>query len=213
MIHEERRITLKRRHIDPFISHFKESTLPAIQSHGGEALCTLSAAIGDPAEEIMQITAYPDIATWTDAQEAFDTSRLENIEAESVRLLKPIASRPKPTIPDEDMRPFYGHRRFFISPDDMDEFVHCSEEGVWPRIEAQDARILGLWTTIASTSPQEVVLLTGYHGPAHWEETRVWSGRPEGFDPELWERGRELRERRYDMTIKSWVRLMQRIEV
>lgn len=212
MIYEERQITLKRRHTDSFVSHFKESTLPAIQSHGGDVLCTLSAAIGDPPEEIMQITAYPDIAAWTNAQESFHTSRLENVESESVRLLKPIASRPKQTIPDEDMRPFYGHRRFFISPDDLDEFVHCSEEGVWPRIEAQDARILGLWTTMASTAPQEVVLLTGYHGPAHWEETRVWSGRPEGFDLELWEHGRELRERRYDMTIKSWVRLMRRLE-
>ena len=213
MIYEERRITLKRRHTDSFVRHFKTETLPAIQSHGGDVLCTLSAAIGDPPEEIMQITAYPDIAAWTGAQEACDTSRLENIEAESVRLLKPIASRPKQTIPGEDMRPFYGHRRFFISPDDLDEFVHCSEEGVWPRIGAQDARILGLWTTLASTSPQEVVLLTGYHGPAHWEETRVWSGRPEGFDPELWERGRKLRERRYDMTIKSWVRLMSRFDI
>jgi hypothetical protein len=213
MIYEERRITLKRRQTNSFVSHFKDSTLPAIKSHGGDVLCTLSGAIGDPPEELMQITAYPDVDAWTAAQEAFDTSRLDHIEAESVRLMKSIASRPKQTIPDEDARPFYGHRRFFISPDDLDEFVLCSEEGVWPRIEAQDARILGLWTTLASTTPQEIVLITGYHGPAHWEATRVWSGMPEGFDPELWERGNKLRQRRYDMTRKSWVRLMQRLEI
>ena len=59
MIYEERRITLKRGQIDSFIAQFKESTLPAIRSHGGETLCTLSGLIGDPPEEIIQVTAYP----------------------------------------------------------------------------------------------------------------------------------------------------------
>ena len=213
MIYEERRITLKRGQVESFVAQFKESTLPAIRSHGGETLCTLSGLIGDPSEEMMQITAYPDMAAWTDAQDAFGTSRMENIDTEAVRHLKPIAYRPKETIPDEDLRGFYGHRRFFISPDDLDEFVHCSENGIWPRIEAQDARILGLWTTVASTTPQEVVLLTGYHGPAHWEETRALGDRPQQIDPDIWNRGRELGQRRRDMTIKSWVRLMRRLEV
>ena len=144
MIYEERRITLKRGQVESFVAQFKESTLPAIRSHGGETLCTLSGLIGDPPEEMMQITAYPDMAAWTDAQDAFGTSRMENIAIEAVRHLKPIAYRPKETIPDEDLRGFYGHRRFFISPDDLDEFVHCSENGIWSRIEAQDAQILGL---------------------------------------------------------------------
>jgi hypothetical protein len=162
---------------------------------------------------MMQVTAYPNVEAWTSAQEAFETSRMEHIQAETVRLLRPIAIRPKETVPDEDLRGFYGHRRFFISPDDLAEFVHCSENGIWPRIEAQDARILGLWTTVASTTPQEVVLLTGYHGPAHWEETRGWQPDRRGIDAETWARSRELGPRRRELTINSWVRLMQRLEI
>ncbi|HIC13655.1 MAG TPA: hypothetical protein EYO83_00805, partial [Gemmatimonadetes bacterium] len=66
MIYEERRITLKRGQVESFVAQFKESTLPAIRSHGGKTLCTLSCLIGDPPEEMMQITAYPDMAAWTD---------------------------------------------------------------------------------------------------------------------------------------------------
>ena len=60
-------------------------------------------------------------------------------ESEEVRLLRAISPRPKSVIPERDRRPVYGFRRFFIDPKDLDEFVHCSENGIWPRIEAMGA--------------------------------------------------------------------------
>ena len=107
----------------------------------------------------------------------------------------------------------YGYRRFFIRPADLDEFVHCSEDGIWPRIEAQGACILGLWATLAATDPLEVVLLTGYHGPAHWEKTRENPEKPAGIDQQVWETSRKLRARRQQLAIRSWVCLMRAVEV
>ena len=211
MIYEERSISLQRGTVDAFVSDFDRTVKPALEAIGGEALCTLSAVIGDPAEEVMQITRFPDYQAWEQAQNAYVASPMAMVQSESVRLLKPVASRPSATIAADDLRPFYGHRRFFISPDDLDEFVHCSEEGIWPRIEAQGARILGLWTTVAATTPMEIVLLTGYHGPAHWEQTRAYQDPPEGFDPALWERSRRMHAKRSLLPIRTWVRLMRRV--
>jgi hypothetical protein len=36
---------------------------------------------------------------------------------------------------------------------------------------------------------------------------------PEGFDPELWERGRRLGARRNELTLKSWVKLLRALEL
>ena len=58
----------------------------------------------------------------------------------------------------------------------------------------------------------EIVLLTGYHGPAHWEETRTRnSDVPEGYDPVMWERSLRLGAQRNQLPIKTWVRLMRRV--
>ena len=212
MIYEERSISLQRRTLDAFIANFDQTVKPAIEANGGETLCTLSAVIGDPVEEVLQVTRFPDYQAWEDAQKAHGASSMGVFRSENVRLLKSIAIRPKAVIPVDDWRPFYGHRRFFISPDDLDEFVHCSEKGIWPRIDAQGGRVLGLWTTVAATSPMEIVLLTGYHGPAHWEETRAYnSDVPEGFDPQMWERSLRLGAQRGLLPIKTWVRFMRRV--
>lgn len=212
MIYEERSILLHTRTRDAFVSDFNQKIRPTVEANGGEVLCTLSAAIGDPAEEVLQMTRFPDYQAWEQAQAARTANPIGLFRSENVRLLKPIANRPKDVIPASDQRAFYGHRRFFISPDDLDEFVDCSENGIWPRIESQGACILGLWTTVASTSPMEIVLLTGYHGPAHWEETRAVSeDAPNGCDQEVWTHSRRKRAQRTQLAITSWVRLMQRL--
>ena len=36
---------------------------------------------------------------------------------------------------------------------------------------------------------------------------------PEGFDSDLWERGRRLGARRNELTLKSWVLLMRALEL
>ncbi len=213
MIYEERSISLKRGQIDAFVEHFRRSIQPAVTGAGGEVLCTLSAVIGDPPEELLQVSRYPDMERWEQVQQAYDESRMALVDSEEVREMKPVASRPKSAINADDLRPFYGHRRFFISPADLDEFVRHSEDGIWPRIEAQGASILGMWTPIGSTAPQEIVLLTGYRGPAHWENTRGTGPMPEGFDETVWERSLQARLGRSQLTVRSWVRLMRRLDI
>ena len=212
MIYEERSISLRPGALNGFTASFDEAVRPAVEASGGEVLCTLSAVIGDPDEEVLQITRYPDYRAWEAAQANRPALPMDLTRAESVRLLRPIANRPKSEIPPEDLRPFYGHRRFFISPNDLDEFVRYSEDGIWPRIHAQGGCVLGLWTTVAATSPMEIVLLTGYHGPAHWEETRANRDEPrEGIDPEMWTRSRRAAGQRRLLTTRTWVRLMRRV--
>ncbi len=66
---------------------------------------------------------------------------------------------------------------------------------------------------MAATDPLEVVLLTGYHGPAHWQETRENPVKPEGIDQAVWEASRELRAVRQQVAVRRWVCLMQAVEV
>ena len=214
MIYEERSISLRRRSLDDFVSGCDQTVRPIVEAHGGETLCTLSAMIGDPEEEILQITRFPDYRAWEAAQTERPVLPAELILSESARLMRPIANRPKSEVPPEDLRPFYGHRRFFISPGDVDEFVRYSEDSIWPRIHAQGACVLGLWTTVAATSSMEIVLLTGYHGPAHWEGTRTYREEsPEGIDPDVWTRSRRATQQRGLLTSRTWVRLMRRVGI
>lgn len=208
MLYEERITRLNRGALPEYLRY-----RAIVHENGGRLVCVMTGLIGSPAGEVLQITRYPDFESWQKAQAIAPARRAEFVESEEVRLLRAIAARPKEALPDEDRRSVYGYRRFFIRGADLDEFAYCSGQGVWPRIEAQGACILGLWTTIASTDPQEVVLLTGYHGPGHWEETRGNLPMPEGFDPELWERGQRLAARRNELTLKSWVNLLRAVEL
>ena len=188
--------------------------LPASsQASDGQVLCLLSGLIGDPANHFLRITRYSDLETWESAQASDELGIAGLVNGEEVRLLRPIASRPRETIALEDRRAIYGYRRILIKPGDLDEFVHCSEEGIWPRIESQGARILGLWTTVAASDPLEIVLMTGYHSPGHWDETRYSGSRPDQFDEALWDREAPLRKRREEMAVRSWVRLMRAHDV
>ena len=173
----------------------------------------LSGLIGNPQNELVQITSWRSLYAWEKAQADVRADLPGLFQSEGVRLLRGISSRPKSVIPARDRRPVYGFRRFFIEPSDIDEFVHCSEDGIWPRIEAMGACILGLWTPTAMRAPMEVVLATGYHSPSHWEQTRYEGTRPLGVDRELWDNENALRRRRVEMTQKSWVCLMRAHDV
>ncbi len=208
-IYEERHTSLDRGAFAAYLELCREQTWPAVAGQGGRVLCLMSGLIGAPATELLQVTAFPDFAAWERTQKVAASRRGDLVEAEEVRLLRAIAARPKDVLPDDDRRAVYGYRRFSTRASDLEEFAMCSGEGVWPRIEAQGACILGLWTTMAATDPQEVILLTGYHGPAHWEETRGNLPMPAGFDPELWQKGQRLGARRNELTLKTWVKLMR----
>ncbi|MFQ6028402.1 MAG: hypothetical protein ACE5Q6_12990 [Dehalococcoidia bacterium] len=212
-IYEQRQSTLRSGSLPEYIRQVQEEWWPSLNAAGGQVVCLINGLIGQSPEEVIQISRFPDWDTWARSQSYSILPGHDLVEKEEAKLLKSIASRPKSRIPPEDRRAVYGYRRFFIRPADLEEFVHCSEQGIWPRIETQGACILGLWTTAVATDPQEVVLLTGYEGPAHWEETRDSGPLPANFDPGLWENSVRLATRRRELTIKSWVCLMRAIEV
>lgn len=227
MLYEERRLVLRRGALQSYREIYVNELWPALEGLGARPLCLLSGLIGLTAETVHQFTGYRDAATWhactgdlsgpppaeVDGHAwarvvAARRKLAELVEEEQARLLHPFAARPKPITPVTDRRAVYGMRRFFIHPRDWPDFARYSSEGVWVRIEAQDARILGLFRDAAETDPLEVTLLTGYHGPAHWEETRFWRDKPVDFPAELWELGRRNQQARNGITLRSFVCLM-----
>jgi hypothetical protein len=222
---EERRAVVRRGSPAAYRTLMLDDLWPALEAADIRPLCLLTGLIGMRAEETHFFTGYQDLAHWQQSQQwrqdratpAFDggrtladvfAQRSELIVEEQVRLWESSTERPTEITPLDDRRAIYGMRRFSINPRDWPEFVRFSSEGVWLRIEQQDARILGLFRDLATTDPLEVTLLTGYHGPAHWEETRFWRNRPPDFPEDLWETGRRNAEARTAITLRSHVCLM-----
>lgn len=211
MIYEERYTTTGVRAGRDYLALCRERLLPALRAGGGSVLCLTTGLVGDPGNSFLQMTAFEDLAAWHRAQDIYASGREGLVDNEQVRLLRPVASLPTgDEIPAADRRASFGYRRFFITPESLDEFVRCSEEGVWPLYHAADCRVLGLWTPLAATEPMEIVLMTGYHGPGHWEETRFFAGKPEGIDETLWTTGRALGAERAALMVRSsWVRIFR----
>lgn len=209
LVYEERRTFLRHGSLPAFIEQVRTGEYAGLHQPGGDVLCVLGSLIGAPETEVVRITAFEDVAAWESATGVYESSPL--VESETLRLLRPVAERPLRVTPDERRRDYYGYRRFHIDAGDLAELVHDSEDGVWPRIELQDARILGLFAEIGDPSPLEVVLITGYHSASHWEATRVWTGQPEDMPDEVWEQSQKLRERRAEISRTQWVHLMRNI--
>ena len=212
MITEERKSILGPKALtEDYLSICRNTIWPSIRASGGSIICVLSGLIGKPTSHILQLTSYRDLESWKTAQGAWSVGPESLLTEETVRLLKPVSTRPKDTIPPEDRRSVYGYRTFYIYPNDLSEFVSCSEEGIWPQIEATDACILGMWATLASTSPLEVILLTGYHDTSHWEETRIATSQSDNLDinADIWDRNMALRSRRTELTLKTYVEFMR----
>lgn len=213
MIYEERLTLSHSKSADNYLAYCKTDLWPRLRAEGGQPVCLLSGLIGDPANQYLQMTAFEGLRAWEEAQIAIPPSPPDLVESETVRLSRPIASRPKPVVPLEDRRAVYGCRRFFIDPANLDDFVNSSQNGIWPRVESQGACILGLWSTVATTQPMEILLLTGYHSPTHWEETRVTSSQQAEVDQALKQQESPLRDRRVDISQQTWVRLMRAHEI
>ena len=212
MITEERMSVLGSESlIGEYLSTCRNTIWPSIRASGGSIICVLSGYIGKPTSHILQMTSYKDLESWKTAQGAWSAGPASLLTEETVRLLKPVATRPKETIPPEDRRPVYGYRTFSILPNDLSEFVRCSEEGIWPQTETMGACILGMWVTLASTSPLEVILLTGYHNISLWEETEITATQSKSLDTDatIWDRDTALRNRRKELTLKTFVELMR----
>ena len=68
-----------------------------------------------------------------------------------------------------------------------------------------------MWATLASTSPLEVILLTGYHDTSHWEETGIATSQSDNLDinADIWDRNMALRSRMTELTLKTYVEFMR----
>ena len=139
MVSEERKTIIKKGSESKYLSNCKSQVWPSLKSHGGEVICLMRGHISLTPTTLAQITSYNDIHSWDGSQDLWPSLREQFVERESVRLLKPVSLRPKKMIPIEDRRPVYEHRKFIISPDDLSEFVTCSENNIWPRIESTGA--------------------------------------------------------------------------
>jgi hypothetical protein len=220
-LYEVRRAVLHRAALPEYRRHVFGSLWPALAATGGRPLCLLSGLIGLPADETYLVTGFPDLEAWQRAQTLLggtdpDTGtavgdrerRATLIREESARLFLDSGVRPKLSTPDVDRRSVYGMRRFWLSGTDWPEFVRHSAEGIWPRIESQGACILGLFRDAATTEPLEALLLTGYHGPAHWEETRGYGEGARRVTDDLRAPDEQSRRGRNAITLRSYVCLM-----
>jgi hypothetical protein len=220
-VFEQRRVILHRGAFPAYRRYVHETLWPTLTAAGNRPLCLLTGLIGSSINETYLFTGFPDLAAWQRAQPEMAGAspeaggkgpssklRQELISEEQVRLLVDSGVRPKSTITVDDRRSVYGMRRFWIRPTDWPAFVRHSADGVWPRIESQGACILGLFRDAAVTEPMEAVLLTGYHGPAHWEETRSHGESTVGISEAMSEGSRRALEGRGALTLRSYVCLM-----
>ncbi len=209
VIFEERQTVLKRGAFREYYHQRRERIFSELSQHGADVICVLSGLIGHYPQELFEITRFPDISAWRDCQNILAGDSRDLVESEKVRQLRAITSRPPAVQTPEDAGLMYVYRQFYVRPDDIEEFAALSIEGVWPRFDAHEAKILGLWTPLARTEIQEILLITGYRSMAHWEETRVGQDRPEGFDEEKWEKGAQAVLKRHELTINTRAYMMR----
>ena len=211
MIYEERRIRLKPRSFPDYRTFVLESLWPRLAEAGHRPLCLLNGRVGAGSDDVVLIVGYDGYDAWQSAQPAITGAGPGDpprswIADEQARLMTPSPYRPTPTTPDDDRRAVYGLRRWWIEPDDWDEFARLSFEGVWPAMDHMGHWVLGQFRTAATTSPLEIVNLAGYRDAAHWEATRdpVEQGVPE----EKVELLRTLGAARRALVHRSFVTLM-----
>jgi len=210
VIYEDRYTVVDDKMGRDYLRLCREQTIPALRAGGGQVLCLCTGLVGEPGNAFLQMTGFADLQAWETAQQAYHPDREEMLQSEQVRLLRQVAYLPDGLPAREDRRACYSYRRFFIRRASLERFVRTSEDGVWPLYHAAGCRILGLWTTLAASDPMEVLLMAGYHGPGHWEETRFFQGKPDDIDEEVWRKGRELGAERNGLRVGStWVRLFR----
>jgi hypothetical protein len=179
---------------------------------GHHPLCLLNGLIGAAIEDVVFIIGFEDYDSWQQAQplitdDGKETSTRQWIEHEQVRLMLPSSYRPTKPTRDEDRRPVYGMRRWWIYHKDWKEFTRLSYEGVWPALDHMGHYVLGQFRDAATTSPLEILNLAGYHDPSHWQATR----NPEayGVPKALLEKFQKLGCERRSLVQKSYVCLMR----
>lgn len=173
-----------------------------VEPAGGRLFGVWRAVIGAPMDQGTLLLTYPDAEAW--AARSAGPRRYEGLALLDSALLLP-STRPEhgaPPAPDG----IHAHRWFRIRPGSFDQFVRLSEEGWWPAIEGDGARVQGLWSTLGGAAEGDALLITRYHSMAHWESTRYAT--PEArsrLSPEA----RRAVEQRGQLTLGSVVRIMR----
>lgn len=228
MFYEERRARLQPGALPDYLRLLRETIWPGLATQGAEVLVFLSGLLGAASEETIQLTAYPDFATWQRLQlnsasprpdwitesawapvSAALGSRTELLQEEHVHWLKSCGARVPERQNQQTRRSLYSLRRLSIHPESLREFLRLSEQEIWPRVETQGATILGAWRDAAATEPMMLTVLTGYQDPAHWQAVRVIGSPPDGFTAEQWRQAREAVLQRSRLTMSSVELLMQ----
>jgi hypothetical protein len=68
----------------------------------------------------------------------------------------------------------YTIHTFKLEPQNYDKFVHKCEEEIWPALERQGTRALGLWVVVMGGT-ERILLMTQYDSLAHWQEIQSWN--------------------------------------
>ena len=63
---------------------------------------------------------------------------------------------------------------FHVERKDHAEFVNISEQRIWPDLEKNGARPIGLWSVVLG-GPERILAMTRYDSLAQWQETRNWA--------------------------------------
>lgn len=173
-----------------------------VEPAGGVLYGVWRGVIGAPADQGVLMLAYPDPRAW--AERRAGPRRYEGLILLDSALLLP-STRPErgsTAAPDG----LHAHRWFRIRPGSFQEFARLSEAGWWPVIEADGARIQGLWSARGGAAEGDALLITRYESMAHWEATRYAT--PEARS-RLAPDARRAMEQRGALTLGSVVRIMR----
>ena len=135
MIHEERRVRLVSEAAWPDYRRWALNALwPALEAAGATPLVLLNGLIGKGVQDAVVIVGFPDFEARQTLQPLFADGPTALVDVEEVHLVESsrfTADRGAP----EDRRAIYGLRRWWIAPEDWDEFVQMSYEGIWPAMD------------------------------------------------------------------------------
>ena len=218
MIFEETKFDIKANNGDLFLDFIKKDYVPNIIKNNIKPICLLRGMIGKSANEFILISAYDDINSW-ERHTNLPPLVNERMIYEENNLLKPISTNKFMSYENTTLKNIYGYREFIIETKNINAFVKSSEQGVWPRVQSQGGKVLGLWSNITNSSQTRILLLTGYDSVSHWEGTRSanqyglsFANAPEA-PKELTKTEKILRKTREDITINTTVYLMQNINL
>ena len=178
LLYDERRITLRPGVFPSYRRWALHELWPALLAAGHSPVCLLNGLIGKTADEVILIVGFQHFEARQAAQSLFagdgpsaPTRRL--VVEEEVKIILAHPER-APPLNAEDRRPIYGVRRWWIQPEDWEEFFRLSLEGIWPAMDHMGHYVLGMFRD--SATPQsgrlECVNLAGYEDAHMWQDTR-----------------------------------------